>query len=428
MKKLISLLLACLVLGGAVLSGSSSVVAQTPDEIEKANLEGLIRNKSEELERINNQLATSQQNLQETRNQRSTLQRELNQLLANIKQLELNIEADKVANQKLGLEIDSLNYDIRDIQLSVENKRSAIAHVLRELQAKDDTHPLISFLRNSSLSDSIMEAQSLFALRNQLSTEINRLTELHNQLGVKVKTVSDKKTEIEFRQVNLAARKSLIEDQQEERRIILTQTKSKESAYEQQVAELKKQQDQIEDEISGIENQLRSKFDTGVLPNARPGIFAWPIKMSSDGGPGRISQHFGEKSSLYRGKPHNGLDIAVPVGTPVFAADDGVIMAVDNNDRSTWSKYQYGRYVLIKHPNGLATLYAHLSKQSVSKGDTVKRGDLIGYSGNTGYSTGAHLHFGAYWAASMEFRSIPPAAGLVPIGVVLNPEDYLSKL
>ena len=147
--------------------------------------------------------------------------------------------------------------------------------------------------------------------------------------------------------------------------------------------------------------------------------------MVAQGGRGIITQHFGEVSYLYRGKPHNGLDIGVPLGTPVFAVDDGVVIAVDNNDKSRWNKYQYGKYILIRHKNDIATLYAHLSQQVVVKGAEVKRGSLIGYSGATGYATAPHLHLGAYWAPSILMQSFPPAAGLVPVGVLVNPEDYL---
>ena len=104
---------------------------------------------------------------------------------------------------------------------------------------------------------------------------------------------------------------------------------------------------------------------------------------------------------------------------------DGTVMTVDNNDLGTRQKRQYGRYVLIKHDNNLSTLYAHLSRQVVARGATVKRGDLIGYSGNTGYSTGPHIHLTVYWAPSVQMKSVPPAAGLVPVGVTIDPNDYL---
>ena len=118
-----------------------------------------------------------------------------------------------------------------------------------------------------------------------------------------------------------------------------------------------------------------------------------------------------------------------------------MIAAVDNNDKglARWLKYQYGTYVLIEHNNNLSSIYAHLSLAIVEEGSEVKRGDIIGYSGNTGYSTGSHLHFGVYATPVLGWReirskegagliSIPPAAGLVPVGVNINPEGYLPNI
>ena len=98
--------------------------------------------------------------------------------------------------------------------------------------------------------------------------------------------------------------------------------------------------------------------------------------------------------------------------------------------------YQYGRYILIDHGNGLSTLYAHLSGTTAKTGDSVEKGDLIGYVGSTGFATGPHLHLGLYATPSAGWRSstnreqgglfsVPPASGLVPIGVTLNPAQYL---
>ena len=287
---------------------------------------------------------------------------------------------------------------------------------------------LTILLSNNSLADSFAEAQNLTNLKNQLQIDIANLSNLYKQLNQKLEITKDKKSEIEARKNNLTVRQAIIKDQEQEKKVVLNQTKNQESLYAKQLAELQKQQDALEEEIYKMEEELRKSFNFSLLPSKRRGILAWPIKLKNDGGIGIITQKYGHtpySNRLYKGKPHNGLDIGVPIGTPVYAADDGIVMAVDNNDKSSWAKYQYGKYVLIKHDNGLATLYAHLSRSAVSKGQTVSRGQLIGYSGNTGYSTGPHLHFGVYWASSIVLKSIPPAAGLVPVGVTINPEDYL---
>jgi murein DD-endopeptidase MepM/ murein hydrolase activator NlpD len=278
------------------------------------------------------------------------------------------------------------------------------------------------------LADSFAEAQSLTNLRSQLQIDIANLSNLYKQLNQKLEITKDKKSEIETRKNNLTVKQAIIKDQEQEKKVVLTQTKNQESLYAKQLAELQKQQDTLEEEIYQMEEELRKSFNFGLLPSKHSGVLAWPIKLKNDGGIGIITQRYGQtaySNRLYRGKPHNGLDIGVPIGTPVYAADDGIVMAADNNDKNSWAKYQYGKYVLIKHNNGLATLYGHLSQWIVSKGQTVSRGQLIGYSGNTGYSTGPHLHFGVYWASSIILKTIPPAAGLVPVGVTINPEDYL---
>jgi murein DD-endopeptidase MepM/ murein hydrolase activator NlpD len=400
----------------------------------REELEKLIRAKSEELENINRQIEETEKNLEETVSERVSLQKELNRLQYNINQLQLSIQADQITAQKLALEIDSLNYDVNDIELAIRNKRTTIAYLLRELQRYDNTDFLYIFLKNNSLADGVLESQSLRNLREQLAVDIDNLANLQRELKGKIMAISDRKAEIEFRKSSSEIRKALVEDEKNARAVILAQTKNKESLYEQQLQELRKQQDDIADTIAKIEDKLRAEFNFDLLPTKRPGVLAWPLPPENK----KITQHFGEISYLYRGKPHNGLDISVPIGTPVLAADDGVVLAVDNNDKNSWRKYQYGKYVLIQHNNGLTTLYAHLSREIVKKGESVARGQIIGYSGNTGYSTGPHLHLGLYWAPRgicpslasnpvdcVQLKSIPPAAGLVPVGVVIAPEDYL---
>jgi murein DD-endopeptidase MepM/ murein hydrolase activator NlpD len=394
----------------------------------RAELEAKIKEKTAELEKINKELQNTQSNLSNTRQQKISLQNEIKRLNETIKQLELNISADETTIQKLKLEIESLSYDIKDISLSIEKKKEAIIKILQEIQRKQDKNLLIILLSNNNLADIFTEGQNLLNLKNQLRLDIVKLNDLQKELNEKLNTTQNKKEEVETRKNNLAIKQMIMKDQKEEKNIILAQTKNKESLYAKQLEELQKQQDSLEEEIYKMEEELRKSFNFGLLPPKQKGLLSWPIKLKEDGGIGIISQRYGKtpySNRLYRGKPHNGLDIGVPVGTPVYSADDGIVMAVDNNDKSSWAKYQYGKYVLIKHNNGLATLYAHLSQWVVSKGQTVSRGQLIGYSGNTGYSTGPHLHFGVYWASSIILKAIPPAGGLVPVGVTINPEDYL---
>ena len=97
----------------------------------------------------------------------------------------------------------------------------------------------------------------------------------------------------------------------------------------------------------------------------------------------RINSKYG----MRRGRWHHGSDLDVEIGDPVYAVFDGVVRIAKYN------RGGYGYYVLIRHKNGLETLYGHLNKYNVKEGTIVKAGDIIGEGGNTGRSTGPHLHF-----------------------------------
>ena len=93
---------------------------------------------------------------------------------------------------------------------------------------------------------------------------------------------------------------------------------------------------------------------------------------------------------------HNGVDFGAPVGTPITASADGTVIVA----RPSGYNGGYGAYIVINHPNGTQTVYGHLSRVSVSQSEQVNQGDVIGYSGNSGRSTGAHLHFEIRGAAN----------------------------
>lgn len=104
--------------------------------------------------------------------------------------------------------------------------------------------------------------------------------------------------------------------------------------------------------------------------------------------PMEISSPFGDRIHPIRGEPehHNGIDLAVPTGSPVVAAQSGKVVFAGENGG-------YGLMVVVDHENGYSTLYGHLDEILVRSGERVSQGHLLGYSGNTGESTGPHLHF-----------------------------------
>jgi len=139
----------------------------------------------------------------------------------------------------------------------------------------------------------------------------------------------------------------------------------------------------LRDLLQGLESRLnfvRRDVERRVqLANATPSI--WPTH-------GGLTSFFGGRSDPLTGEPayHSGIDISAEKGQPVYATADGVVQSAGYTG-------DYGNLIVLKHAFGLSTRYGHLSAYHVKTGDTVKRGDVIGYIGSTGRSTGSHLHY-----------------------------------
>lgn len=153
-------------------------------------------------------------------------------------------------------------------------------------------------------------------------------------------------------------------------------------------------------------------FDANGL-SARRGLLRTPI----DGA--RVSSNFGMRRHPIQGytRMHQGIDFAAPTGTPIYAAGDGVVKRAGRNGG-------YGNYIQIRHGNGYDTAYAHLSKiaQGMQAGTRVTQGEVIGYVGSTGASTGPHLHYEVH----VEGKQVDPASVKLPTGRQLEGQEMAA--
>lgn len=147
-----------------------------------------------------------------------------------------------------------------------------------------------------------------------------------------------------------------------------------------------------------------------------------PFSIPFAGGPFMISQGFhGEESHKQHAHAHYAIDVPMPVNTPILAARDGVVMEVEARFSRSGFMAEYAdeaNLVRLLHADGTMTVYAHLNLNSivVVPGQAVKAGQVLGYSGNTGFSTGPHLHFA--WQANVGRSSIS-----LPFGFVDHPDE-----
>ena len=184
----------------------------------------------------------------------------------------------------------------------------------------------------------------------------------------------------------------------------------------------------MENDTRNYEEQLKFVLSPGSIPQAGSAVFSWPVSLI------RITQLFGKTTSsgrLYASGTHNGVDFGMPVGTPVHPVAAGIVLGSGNTDL-TCPGASWGNWVLIKHDNGLATVYGHLSLVTAQTGQRVTTGDVIAYSGSTGYATGPHLHISAYASAAVQIKTLPSKAcsgrfytePIAPVNAYLDPMVY----
>lgn len=188
-------------------------------------------------------------------------------------------------------------------------------------------------------------------------------------------------TDLDAKQAELEDEQTALEEQITHAQQLIVeleaQIETDREAYEAELAREAELESQIQDMIAELERQEAANSITST------GTYIWPLPGYSPGSAygWRIHPIWGDM------RFHAGEDIGAPSGTPILAADSGVATVISNNGNG------YGNYIMINHGGGRVTLYAHMSAFAVSNGATVTQGQVIGYVGSTGNSTGPHLHF-----------------------------------
>ncbi len=400
---------------------ASSLRAATVGEIRSQ-----IDNHSTVIKKLETQIDAYQKDLKATEKTSKNLQSEIVRLETTRKKLEVEIKITGEQISKTDLIIDELSLQIGDKKEILARRRAAVAESLREWRILDNQTLLEVLFRYDNLSDAWNEVSQLGAFGRNLKQNIENVSKLKTEL-------EDNKQETETERQNLATLKNRLADQKEiaqENQIdkdrLLTSTKNKESNYKKLLTETIARKEAFEQELFSLESALRIAIDFKELPPAGAGVLKWPLEKIF------ITQKFGktvDSKRLYTSGTHNGIDLRASVGTPVFAVRTGIVKGVGDTD-TVCRGVSYGKWVLIEHANGLSTLYGHLSLIKAVPGQNVNTGEILGYSGNTGYSTGPHLHLTVYATQGVRidnynFKSCAGAKIRIPLA---DPQAYLDPL
>ncbi len=383
-----------------------------------------INEKNKELQAIEKQRREVLMKLSKLGNEKNSLRKEIRVYNYRLNQLSLEIKSEEITISRINLEIKNLNSEISKLDNDIKIKKELLGDLLQKIEEKDKEPFLFIFLKNQSFSQSIDEVQEIMNFDNQLTDQLEDLKNLKKEKNKNLDAISQEKKLEEKTNFNLINKKEILKDQKSSEKLLLSETKNKESLYNIKLKKLEKIRSEVSFEIEKIEKELRKKINPNLLPIPRPGVLLKPLN-------GILTQGYGYTKfarTHYRSHRHNGIDIAAPFGSPIFAADDGKVIAVGNQDKYCWHG-AYGKFIVIQHPNNLTTFYAHLSRQVVSVGDKVKRGQIIGYIGNSGYcfgrNGGVHLHFSVYSSPTF-YMGMSHSCGPMPYGGDLNPLNYLK--
>lgn len=412
------------------------LLAATPITSYAQSLEDLkkqVESNTAQIEQLNKEIADFEAQLKTTTTQKNTLQNKITQLDLQRKKLQSSISVTQKQISTTQAQITTLSRGI------VEREGSIVAHLeglkesIRRLVETESQPLALAILSSDDLTAAWEDADRRAQLHDAVQTRIQRLSS-------EKKDLIDTKTSAEQKAKLLAAQQKTLGEQQGSLNAtratqaeLLAQTKQQESTYQAILEQKRAQQRSFEAALNDLQSKLDYTINPDQITKAGRGVLRYPVDNV------RISQYFGNTafalSGAYAGKGHNGIDFAVPNGTPLKAALAGTVIGTGNTD-SVKGCYSFGKWVMIKHSNGLNTMYAHLSDIRVAEGQTVATGQLIGFSGETGYATGPHLHFGVYVSSATQIVTLGSATKsktacsnavmpIVPLSGYLNPMSYL---
>ncbi|WP_195937850.1 murein hydrolase activator EnvC family protein [Romboutsia sp. 1001713B170131_170501_G6] len=356
MRKILTILTVC-----SLVFGTTYIYADTEDK----NIE--IKQKSVD------------DKLNKNREEQTTLESKIKDLDSKVKEIEVNIKETNDKIEKLDGEIETTKIEIEKLNENISKNEEALGKRLKAINNNYSMGYIKVILSSTSISDFF---NNIYVVKQVVEQDQKILKEL-----------DENKSEVEKKEKDLNYKKKM----QEDLKIALVENNEKvqsdKSELEALKRELETEEDNLQNELEKLaaeaaakqaqETQQSAASTDENLNGAIISSGSWPVPGHS-----RISSPYGYRLHpvLNVQKIHTGIDIPAPKGTPAVATDSGTVIY-------SGLKGSYGNTVMIQHDNGKVSLYAHNDQLLVSVGQKVQKGQAVTKIGNTGRSTGPHLHF-----------------------------------
>lgn len=405
MKRILSILLIVALLISLPLPTYASTISEQKDKLH--NVKDKLQETNQKLNNnrktqktLEQQLEQVEQELQEKEKELSKIEQELTEkqtLLSKVTN-ELNLAEEELEKAK-----DDLEHARQELEKAIQDTKDhedLMADRLRAMYMNKNTSYLELLFESKSLNDFFAKVDMIKKMVTYDNQVYEELQSCRDQIEDKKDDCEEKASNIEQKRNDIRLKKIELEDQtQKINGVKVRVSRQKESikVSQEEKNRLKKELEKEEarlarelDELERLSKEIEKKIKE-LTANSKlvylGGVMAWPVPYTT-----RVTSEYGLRlHPIYKVyKWHTGIDIAVQgiAGQPAVAAADGVVIVAEHQDRSG-----YGKYVIIDHGSGIATLYAHASSVLVTAGQKVTKGTPVIRIGTTGASTGEHLHF-----------------------------------
>ncbi len=351
-----------------------------------------IQNIKNELSDIQSQKKEAEAKLSAIRNDLSKAKEQVELIQEQVLLCEQEINASQAMLDKYDAQIADKEAEIAGLEQQEAEQYQEFYRQVRWMEETGGVSYLSILFEAKSFADMLDYTMLIGDIMDYSNRIIEELEATQAELGLAREALqADRDAQAEV-QAELEGRLEDLELKRQEQQKLLQQIAASESEYAKEAKELADSEAKINKELKDAEKKYAAQLaaleaQQNANINMTSGDWYWPL-------PGRykISSLFGNRADPFTGRRdnHTGTDIPAPRGTPIYAAKDGVVTTVNKNQYAS----SYGYYCIIGHGGGYSTLYAHQNQVPiVQEGQTVKKGQVIGYVGTTGRSTGYHLHF-----------------------------------
>lgn len=381
MKRCLKRMSLLLVIGMLLMPCVVAMAASTKDQLDDA------KKKEQEMEK----------RLKDVKNKISGLKSNMSSLESYIKELDAEMASLSEEIEKLNEDIDKKNEEISDTKVELDDAKATEKHQYESMKLRIQfmyEHNEEGYLEILFSSENLADALNKAEYVQKISEYDRKMLELYVATKEKVAATLAR---LEAEEKELQDLKLEVQNSLDAAQLLMDAKNEEMNQLQASKADLEKQQKEYQasiNELDALVAKLTAQYNAEQLAKAnavatRENLYAkklliWPApgitRITSNFNPTRLDPVLGYV------REHKGTDIGAPTGTPIVAAASGLVTAAGYSS-------SMGNYVIIAHGDGITTRYYHNSRLAVSAGQAVKAGQVISYSGATGWVTGPHLHF-----------------------------------